>query len=208
MELHQKKLFIRKTFRLTETGLYFKDSNLTNSYETEIPYQEINFSKISKQKKSNTFLNLLVIIFGLASILNLILLVSGTFVLDWRNLLVTTCLTFIFALLSYSKSNKHVFIPTENDGLLEFFAAIPDNASVDNFLENLFKKIASFLKKKYATLDKDLPIDHQLSNLIWLKEKDILSDDEFTALKNELLKRNTNPIGFKELTSSQKSDPF
>jgi hypothetical protein len=198
MELHQKKLFIRKTFRLTETGLYFKDSNLTNSYETEIPYQEINFSKISKQKKSNTFLNLLVIIFGLASILNLILLVSGTFVLDWRNLLVTTCLTFIFALLSYSKSNKHVFIPTENDGLLEFFAAIPDNASVDNFLENLFKKIASFLKKKYATLDKDLPIDHQLSNLIWLKEKDILSDDEFTALKNELLKRNTNPIGFKE----------
>ena len=198
MELHQKKLFIRKTFRLTETGLYFKESNLTNSYETEIPYQEINFSKISKQKKSNTFLNLLVIIFGLASILNLILLVSGTFVLDWRNLLVTTCLTFIFALLSYSKSNKHVFIPTENDGLLEFFAAIPDNASVDNFLENLFKKIASFLKKKYATLDKDLPIDHQLSNLIWLKEKDILSDDEFTALKNELVKRNTNPIGFKE----------
>ena len=198
MELHQKKLFIRKTFRLTETGLYFKDSNLTNSYETEIPYQEINFSKISKQKKSNTFLNLLVIIFGLASILNLILLVSGRFALDWRNLLVTTCLTFIFALLSYSKSNKHVFIPTENDGLLEFFAAIPDNASVDNFLENLFKKIASFLKKKYATLDKDLPIDHQLSNLIWLKEKDILSDDEFTALKNELLKRNTNPIGFKE----------
>jgi len=198
MQLLQKKLFLKKSFCLTETGLYFKESNLTNSYEIEIPYQEINYSKRSKQKKVDYFFKALAILFGLASLLNLVLLINGNFILDWKNLLVTTSLTFVFTLLAYLKSNKLIFIPTENEGLIEFFEARPDKHTVNLFLDNLSKNITSFLKKKYATLDKDLPVDHQLSNLILLKEKDILNEEEFNTLKNELLKSGKNPIGFRE----------
>lgn len=49
----------------------------------------------------------------------------------------------------------------------------------------------------YAAIDKDLPYERQLENLIPLKQKRIISEEGFNMLKEELLGGSREIRGFK-----------
>ncbi|RDJ93906.1 SHOCT domain-containing protein, partial [Lacticaseibacillus rhamnosus] len=54
-----------------------------------------------------------------------------------------------------------------------------------------------FLLTKYGKIDKALPMEGQLNKLEFLRDRDILTDEEFENLKNQLLGReNKGSIGF------------
>jgi hypothetical protein len=63
---------------------------------------------------------------------------------------------------------------------------IPSKVETDNFITELTQRINTYLKTKYASIDKDMPIDQQMSNLLWLKEREVLSIKEFEDLKMKL----------------------
>lgn len=164
----------------------------------DIPYEEIDTFKIRKQKKNDNALLFITIFFGFFFIINIL---NSDNYKDSSFIPVAIFLfsaTLISGLITYLKFKNIILIPTANNGHLELYLTIPSRGETDNFINELTRRINSYLKIKYASIDKDMPIDQQLSNLLWLKEREILSLEEFEDLKMKLRKNRNGekPIGF------------
>ena len=73
----------------------------------------------------------------------------------------------------------------------------PNPEIVNEFIALLQKRIKEFLKSKYGTIDRDLPLEPQLNNYTWLKNRNIINEEEFNTLKNKLLKKESDfKVGF------------
>lgn len=64
MELIQKKLFLRREFILNDEFLKVKSKDLTSFEEINIPYEEIDTSKIIYQKQIDNLMLIITIVFG------------------------------------------------------------------------------------------------------------------------------------------------
>ena len=55
----------------------------------------------------------------------------------------------------------------------------------------------NYLLKKYSKVDRALPIEPQLENIQYLLNRDIITEEKFESLKNQLLgTENKKSIGF------------
>jgi hypothetical protein len=123
---------------------------------------------------------------------------GGDSEVGWNSILFTFVVAVAFAFFAYLGKKDQILIPTLNNGLIEIFNERPTKDATDKFISTLNEKINSYLIKKYASIDKDLPIEPQLSQLMWLREREILKEEEFENLKLQLLgKKESSPIGFK-----------
>ena len=91
-----------------------------------------------------------------------------------------------------------LLIPTHNNGYLEFIKNKPNKDEFEAFIKKLSDEITLFLKSKYAKIDLEMPVEPQLMTLGWLREKDIISEEEFENLKHNLVnkKKGGASIGF------------
>lgn len=110
-------------------------------------------------------------------------------------LFIVTCLS---GLVTYIKSKNVLLIPTHNNGYLEFIKNKPNKDEFEAFIKKLSDEITLFLKSKYAKIDLEMPVEPQLMTLGWLREKDIISEEEFENLKHNLVnkKKGGASIGF------------
>jgi hypothetical protein len=163
-----------------------------------ISYEEIDTSKIIKQKQTDNILLIITIIFGGFFLINLFnpdnYKGEGWFGVA----LFLFMVSLISGLLTYIKSKNLVLIPTLNNGHLEVLTAKPNQEQFDEFMTELSDRITSFLRTKYGTIDLDMPTEPQLMNLSWLKDRDIITIDEFEKLKSDLIHngKGNNPVGF------------
>jgi len=198
MDLKQSRLFTKKEFIFKENGLQVKVRDLTSYQEVEIPFEEINSKKIIRQSKTDNTIIALALLFGISFLANLTLKIIGSIESKWESVFLMFLLTALSVLLAYVNSKKQILVPTANNGFLEIFDGRPTKQMTEDFIVNLTMKSNDYLKRKYGSIDHDLPIEPQLMNLIWLKEQEILKDEEFEELKSELIGKqgNNNPIGF------------
>lgn len=197
--LHQSKLFTKKNFIIKESGLHVQNKDLTSSFEVEIPFEEITARKIMTQKKSEILLLILTLLFSIIFIANFGMKVLGDPEITWGTVLILFAFPCLCGLLTYVRRIHSYFIPTINNGLLEIFYGKPTKEDAEKFINTLKLSINSYLKIKYGKIDMELPIDPQLSNLMWLRDRDIINEKEFEDLKNQLYGKRTlnSPIGFK-----------
>ena len=65
------------------------------------------------------------------------------------------------------------------------------------FADQIIKSVNLLLLNKYGKIDKDLPIANQLSSLDILRNREIITEEEFDSLKDQLFGRNSKSrIGF------------
>lgn len=199
MDLYQRKLFTTRKFAFTDGGLRIHVKNLTSSEEVEVPFEEINLQRIIRQTKSDYIIIIVGVFFGLVFIINLVAKLLKESDLTWGAIFLMFLFTFLSGLISYINKKRQILIPTFSNSFIELFDDRPSQDKVESFVNDLTLRINDYLKRKYGTIDLDLPIDNQLTNIVYLKERDIISENEFETLKNQLLgKRETNhPIGFK-----------
>jgi uncharacterized integral membrane protein len=197
--LHQRKLFTTKDFTLKESGLHVRSKTISTLYEVEIPFEEINLKKVIIRKKSEIFLLVISVIFAFVFVANLLIKLFGDPDINWPTILILFGITCFCSLVTFFVRVHSYFIPTTNNGLLEIYFGKPNLAETEVFLSDLKHSINQFLKDKYGKIDMDLPRDVQLSNLMWLRDREILSDDEFETLKLKLIGKVTmnNTIGYK-----------
>ena len=98
---------------------------------------------------------------------------------------------------------KEILIPVVNRNyylqqFITLFENAPNEATVDQFIEQLATHTKSYLKEKYGKLDKDFPIESQLQNFLWLKDRGVITNIEFEQLKDNALGRSSENkfIGF------------
>lgn len=68
---------------------------------------------------------------------------------------------------------------------LTFFVDSPSKEEVNKFIEYLINTSKKLLLEKYAKIDIDLPEDTMLNQLNWLRNRNLLSEKEYSKLKNE-----------------------
>jgi hypothetical protein len=83
-------------------------------------------------------------------------------------------------------------------GKTNIFLFIKNNKEeVIQFADKIINSSNSYFITKYSKIDKALPIDSQMDNLEFLRNKEIISEEQFDNLKNQLLGRDSkNSIGF------------
>ena len=197
--LHQRKLFTSKDFTIKQSGLHVRSKTISTLFEVEIPFEEINLKKVIIRKKSEIFLLVLSAFFAIIFIVNLIMKVFGDPEVNWQTILILFIITSLCGIITLFVRVHSYYIPTTNNGLLEIYFGKPTLADTNKFLDDLKQSINLFLKNKYGKIDKNLPIDTQLSNLMWLRDRDILTEEEFENLRFKLTGRETmnNTIGYK-----------
>ena len=198
MKLSQKKLFLKKEFTLGKDSLNIQTKDLTSSESLNIPYEEIDTSNLVERRQTDNILLIITIVFGTFFIINIL----NPDNYDGDGLFGVALFLFLATLasgfLTYLKSRNVVLIPTANNRYIELFKDKPNKELFDAFILELSNRITSFLYTKYASIDTDLPIEPQLLNIAWLKEREIISQEEFERLKSELTKKGSggNPVGF------------
>ena len=66
------------------------------------------------------------------------------------------------------------------------------------FADTLISKARSFAKVKYSNFDRQMPLEKQFDNLEYLKDRNLVSSDEYNDIKNYLLGNEKRSIGFKQ----------
>ncbi|MGB6150455.1 MAG: hypothetical protein WBG48_00565 [Pricia sp.] len=199
MNLHQRKLFKVREFTLHAGHLNVKSRDLTSSEELNISYEEIDISNIIKQKQTDNILLIITLVFGTFLIINILNPANyegkGLFGVAIFLLIIT----FVSGLLTYTKSKNVFLIPTMKNGFLEIFKSKPNHVKVEEFVNELGKRINQYLRSKYGVIDTDMPPEPQLANIQWLKEREVITPEEFENLKSKLIKgtKQNNPVGFK-----------
>ncbi|GAB4156543.1 MAG: hypothetical protein Tsb0033_07300 [Winogradskyella sp.] len=169
-----------------------------NASEFEIPLEEIDVQKIVKQTTTGILPILIFLLFAFLFIFFSLMKIFGDSEVE------TDVLIFIFLVASsmffmaYMNRKKLILIPTLNNGVIEMFNGRPNVEMTDRFIKELKEKTLNLLKTKYGAIDKDLPIEPQLNNIVWLRDRDILTQVEFESLKQQLLSFNKaqGNIGF------------
>lgn len=196
MKLSQRKLFLSREYTLEKGFLRIRSKDLTSSTELCVPYEEIDISKIIKQKKTDNIMLIITMIFGVFFLINIFNPnnYNGDGLLEIAIFLFMA--TVVCGLITYVKSKNVTLIPTLNNGYLEFLKNKPSNEQFEDFILELSNKVIVFLKSKYTAIDLEMPLEPQLINLAWLKDREIITVEEFESLKTKLTGKRGDSIGF------------
>lgn len=197
-KLKQRRLLEINEFKLEEKGLNVKRKRLGEYVELTIPYEEITKS-ITVVKVGNKRWFYAGVIFIIISLTVLFFRLMGNNVESFAEiiwLIIGLICLSIFA-IKY-KSYKNLMC---TDGkVISFFQDKPNKETLDLFIDNLLNRRNDYLKEKYSKIDVDFPIEHHLYRIKWLKDEEIINDDEFNEIKKRLIEgkkaQNIN-IGFK-----------
>ena len=193
-KLEQRKLFVKKSFELGDNGLMYKVKDLTSSVELEIPYEEIGVKRIDQNITNNFFLLFTIFMFFAAGA-KIYFLLKGDHT-DYIFTAVVIGVFFLSCLIAYNGNRKSILIDALHPPFIEFYAGRPDRESVEKFITELRLRTKTFLIKKYAERDRNIPIETQLEAINVLKNRNIITQSEYIELINNLTKPNSNPIGF------------
>lgn len=195
--LNQKKNFVKRELRFTESKLYYNVSKFGNGNEVDIPFENINGEKVSFKTSNNILLIFSMILYLIAIIVQVSYFRGGkTEMLAgviWAGVATIVLLVYWFSRENFWK------IRLANDTYIFVHKNIPSDAATEAFLNDLIKSRNKYLVENYAIIDENLTYESQLSNLKWLKGINALSKSEFDNKYVELkttLKQNKTHIGF------------
>jgi hypothetical protein len=81
------------------------------------------------------------------------------------------------------------FILQGGNKVLDFFISSPDEETVKKFIEEIRLRVREKMKEDFLRFDPDLEFQDQLENLKYLKRIDVLKQDEFEQIREELRKK-------------------
>ena len=90
-----------------------------------------------------------------------------------------------------------LYIATLSGYLIDFYDFNPSKELITKFLDSLKKHSYKYLKEKYTRIDEDLPFEKQLDNFIYLRDKKVISQKEYIALKKKLKNLEPDVKGFR-----------
>lgn len=189
MTLDNRHYFTRQFFEITANSLKVDKKTLLDRYEFEIPFEQIH-NKMRIQTVTNNNLVVIAIAFVILASLFLLGTLSEISPLFY-------CVAFVFGLLSVFTRKKTATISTYTGEQIEIFFTKINKREVQEFASNIISASNLFLLKKYGKVDKALPIDSQINDLKFLRDREVIDDDQFENFKSQLLSRdNSNSIGF------------
>lgn len=196
-DFKQKRFFNSKRVEFEFDGITFYSGNFLNAKEIFIPFDEIIPDAITRETKTSTLFIWITIVFGLTFSLALWDIFKIPFAVYMVVVFFSGLLFAIFLLLTIFSRKYMLYVTTLSGYLIDFFDKNPSKSAMDAFLETLKTKTFAYLKEKYAVIDIDLPVEKQIENLNFLKERNVITEKEYEELKEKLKNINIDVKGFK-----------
>ncbi len=196
-EFKQKRFFNSKRVEFEIDGITFYSGNFLNAKEIFISYDEIIPDAITRETKTSRLFLWIAIAFGLILSLSFLDILQIPFGIYMVLVFFSGLLFGLFLLLTILSRKYMLYINTLSGYLIDFYDKNPSKEAMDEFLETLKTKTFTYLKEKYAVIDIDLPIEKQIENLNFLKERKVITETEYEALKEKLKNINIDVKGFR-----------
>ncbi|MDF1518718.1 MAG: hypothetical protein RQ864_00450 [Lutibacter sp.] len=196
-EFKQKRFFNSKRVEFEFDGITFYSGNFLNAKEVFIPFDEIIPDAITRETKTSKLFIWITIVSGLILSLALWDIFKIPFAVYMVLVFFSGLLFAIFLLMTIFSRKYMLYITTISGYLIDFYDRNPSKEAIDEFLKILKIKTFAYLKEKYAIIDIDLPVEKQIENLNFLKERNVITEKEYEALKEKLKNININVKGFK-----------
>ncbi|HSQ45669.1 MAG TPA: hypothetical protein VLM44_01985 [Lutibacter sp.] len=196
-EFKQKRFFNSKRVEFEIDGITFYSGNFLNAKEIFIPFDDILPDAITRETKTSRLFLWITIASGLILSLALWDIFKIPFAVYMVVVFFSGLLFAIFLLLTIFSRKYMLYITTLSGYLIDFYDKNPNKEVMSEFLETLKSKTFAYLKEKYAVIDIDLPVEKQIENLNFLKERNVITEKEYEELKEKLKNINIDVKGFK-----------
>ena len=195
--LLQKKNFVLREVRLTDTKLFCGVTKFGNTNEIDIPFENIDGEKVS-YKTANIYFLLIALGCCVAAILISTSSFNETGIPNLTSGIGFALALLFFLLYWFSRADFWQIKLSDGNSIL-LHKKIPNEKTVTLFIDEIIKVRNSYLRENYATIDENLDYESQLNNFKWLKAIKAISKEEYDKKYSEL-KKTINPsdmnIGF------------
>lgn len=195
-QLIQKTLSSKKEVNIREDHLAVHNKNLQEDIEYIIKFEELGFDTVKRKVKTA---NIPFYFFLGFTALNIYLMVAtyinnGT--LAEQMIWIMGFVFFAsFMIYSLTQRNKQVIYLSGGKKVLELFSTKPDKQTVLDFIDEVHEAVRTYYKKKHLNFDFDTPFETKNATLKWLKEIEVITENEFDVLIASY--KAENIIGFK-----------
>lgn len=189
MTFFNRRYLTRQNFEIQKNSLKIERKNIFDAIE-----YEVSFDLINNKLKVQTIINNNLIMVGLFFIVFSLLFQIGP-----NNELTLIFFSFglLFIILPFINRKKVVTITTFGENNIELYFNKRNKQKVVEYANSIIQADDNYLLKKYSKVDASLPIEPQLQNIQYLLNQEIISEDNFETLKNQLLgKDHKSSIGF------------
>jgi len=184
-ELKQKKYLEHREFEIFEKEIKVKIRKSYEQTEWTIPFEELGFKKVYQSNPRTLNYIVVSIILMILLIMTIVFFVQKNS-MDSETYYVNLFLWGLLATIFFFVGKKNELFLTGGQNSLAFLRDRPSEKQVELFVEKLIESAKTYLKKKYTRIDKDLSEEIQLNNFYWLKNIEIITDEEYELLKKEL----------------------
>ncbi len=188
MHFHNKRNFTKQYFELGSTALKVEINKLFESLEYEVSYEQIGHKKIIQTSFNTSLFYGGIFIF----FFSLLFMFGDRFELTF----LFGFLAFLMMFIAFISREKTITISTYDQPIILYFRN-HNKASVIAFADQMIEAANQFLLTKYSKIDRLLPIDPQINQLQFLRNREIISEETYEKLKDQLYgKENKKGIGF------------
>lgn len=191
--ISQQRLWQSSVYHLEEDFLHCKETTGWNSFEIDLPYEEISRDKFIYQHYSYKAIAAIAVLWVL-SLGNIVGVIESAY-----NLLALPVFlgssTALYVL--YCQGQAVIRLGRGSDYDLLFFCDQKHRAEAEQFVAALLEKQRHFLIDKYWNCVDN--IDEKLDYLEWLKNRNVIDLDTFKIMRETVGHRSTSsvlPIGF------------
>ncbi len=189
MILENRHLLTIQTLLIESTSLKVESRDFMNSAEYEIPLELIDNKKKIETSINHGLLTIAVILFVIV-----IFLLAGT------NEELTIAFTFaatICAIVAFVFRKRTITIKVHDGTKIQLHFTKSNKDDVVAFCDAIINASNQFLVNKFSKIDPRLPIDPQLDNIQYLRNRGVISEENYDMLKDQLYGRpNKSYIGF------------
>jgi hypothetical protein len=186
--LRQRYFFATKTFTLQENKVVVVEKSLFTDKEFEARFDDLGLDIV--KIKSREGIGNAVLFGGLLIVCSHMTYRAFTDgktddKLAWLFLFFCFMWGTCFSWTIQKYFTAHYFL-TGGNKTLEFFIDNPSNSEDLVFIDKIRAKTKQKLKDDYTTFDPDLTFEYQLNNLKFLKRNEIISNQDFEIIREEL----------------------
>lgn len=188
MIFYNKHYLTKQNFEIKNSSIKIERKHMFEAVEYEMPFDVVTNKTTTQTIINNNMIVLGLFIFGISLLFLFGTNSDFTFILMF--------ISFLLIIISFLNRKKVITIVTMDGNNIELYFTASNKDEVSAYAKEIINAANHFLLKKYSKIDKALPIDPQIENIQYLLSREIISEEQFESLKNQLLGTEKRSIGF------------
>lgn len=192
----QQRHLTVKQFEIDDSGVKIIEKSPGNYQEYHASFDEIGFERATEKKSTRGWLYVSLFFLLLATSHFIDIISGGKFDKDSMFAVLLIALT-TYGIFLYTSKNCVYIVGSFVQ--LELFRNKPSIKEVDEFVEKILEARRTYLRNKYAKVDKYKSLENQLCDFSRLKDEKVISEEEYEKLREEAVSYSDldRVVGFK-----------